>query len=157
MSTTLRVADRTASLQSLARLLDAVFRIPGTEVRFGLDAMIGIIPGVGDLAGAVVAGYLVIAAARLGASPAVLLRMLLNVAVDTLLGSIPFLGDVFDVAWRANTRNVALLQRHLARPAATRAASRAVVAGVLFGIVLLLVGGLAVTWLALEAIARRAS
>jgi hypothetical protein len=148
------VASRTARLDTLARLLDSALALPGTNVRFGLDAVIGLVPGIGDLAGAAIAGYVVIAAARLGAPAAVLLRMLLNVAIDTVLGSVPFIGDVFDVAWRANTRNVALLQRHLAEPAAARAASRAVIAGVLLAMFLLVAAGLAVTWLALHALIR---
>jgi len=157
MSDPVRSPDRLRGLDTLARALDSVARLPGTNVRFGLDALLGLVPGVGDLAGAAIAGYVVLAAARLGAPRAVLLRMLLNVAIDTLVGSVPLVGDAFDVAWRANTRNVTLLQRHLADPGATKAASGAVVGGVLLGLVLLLAAGLAVTWLALHALLRRAS
>jgi len=148
------VAERRSDLTALARALDSAVRIPGTNVRFGLDAVIGLVPGVGDVAGAAIAAYIVLAAARRGAPPTLLARMLLNVAVDTAVGAVPVLGDVFDVAWRANTRNVALLERHVAAPAETRAASRLVVGAVLLGIVLLLVGGLALAWLGIRALAR---
>jgi hypothetical protein len=139
-------------LSALARLLDSALRIPGTNVRFGLDAVIGLVPGVGDLAGAALAGYIVLAAARLGAPPSVLSRMLLNVAIDTVLGSVPIVGDVFDVAWRANARNVALLDRHVAEPAATRASSRLVVVAVLAALALLVGAGLVAAWLAARAL-----
>ena len=146
-----RADDRTR-LTALARALDTALRIPGTNVRFGLDAVIGLVPGVGDVAGAAIAGYIVLAAARRGAPPSLLARMLLNIAIDTVLGAVPVLGDVFDVAWRANSRNVALLERHVDAPAATRAASRAVVAAVLVGVALLVVAGIAAAWLGLRAL-----
>jgi len=146
---------RRARLVTLARALDSAVRIPGTNVRFGLDAVIGLVPGVGDLAGGAIAAYIVLAAAREGAPPSLLARMLLNVAIDTAVGSVPVLGDAFDVAWRANARNVALLERHVAAPTATRAASRAVVAAVLLGIVLLLGAGIVATWLGIRALLHR--
>ena len=146
------VPDDRERLAALARALDAAVRIPGTNVRVGLDAVIGLVPGIGDVAGAALAGYIVLAAARRGASPALLARMLLNVAIDTVLGAVPVIGDVFDVAWRANSRNVALLQRHGEAPAATRAASRAVVVLVLLGLAALLVGGIVLAWLGLRAL-----
>lgn len=130
-------ADR---VRALARLLDAAVRVPGTNLRFGLDAVLGLVPGVGDLAGAAASGYIVLAAARLGAPAAVLLRMLLNAAIDAVVGTVPLLGDLFDFGWRANTRNVALLERHLADPRGARAASRTVVLAVLAGLVLLAIG-----------------
>jgi hypothetical protein len=105
---------RLARLRHLARLYDAGFRIPGTRFRIGLDALIGLVPGLGDLIGAGVALWVVLEAADLGASGFLLLRMLLNVAVDTVGGTLPIAGDVFDALWRANLKNVRLLERHLA-------------------------------------------
>ena len=148
----IRPSDDRARLGALARALDSAVRVPGTNIRFGLDAVIGLVPGVGDLAGAAIAGYIVLAAARQGASAALLARMLLNVAIDTVVGSVPVLGDLFDVAWRANTKNVALLERHVADPHGTRAASGAVVAAVLLGLALLLGAGLVAAWLGLRAL-----
>ena len=129
-------------VRAMARVLDSAVRVPGTPIRFGLDAVLGLVPGVGDVVGAAAAGYVVLAAARLGAPPSVLVRMLLNVGVDTLVGTVPLVGDLFDIGWRSNTRNVALLERHLADPHGARAASGRVVAGVLLGILLLTVAGL---------------
>ena len=144
--------DPAAGIRSLARLLDAAVTIPGTHFRVGLDALIGLIPGVGDLAGAALSGYIVLAAARLGAPKSVLARMVVNVAVDSVVGSIPLLGDLFDAGWRANTRNTALLERHLAAPAETRKGSIGVMVGVAALLVLLAVGAVVLTIAVVRAI-----
>jgi len=107
-------AERVARLDALATLLDTVFLIPGTNVRFGLDALIGLVPVVGDTITTLISLYIVREARALGASRLVIARMLANVAVDGLAGAVPMLGDMFDVAWRANRRNVALLQKYFA-------------------------------------------
>ena len=146
-------ADPLARARALARLLDSSVRVPGTGIRFGADAVIGLIPGLGDIGGAALAGYLVILAQRLGVPRAVVLRMLANVAVDTLGGTVPLVGDLFDVAFKSNLRNVALLERALERPAATTRTSRLMVAGTILGLALLVAGGLVVTVLAIRAIA----
>lgn len=146
-------ADPLARARALARLLDAAVRVPGTGIRFGADAVIGLIPGLGDIGGAALAGYLVILAQRLGVPRAVVLRMLANVAVDTLGGTVPLIGDLFDVAFKSNLRNVALLERALERPAATTRTSRLMVAATIIGLALLVAGGLVITVLAIRAIA----
>ena len=146
-------ADPLVRARALARLLDAAVKVPGTGVRFGADAILGLVPGLGDVAGAALAGYLVLLAQRLGAPRAVVLRMLANVAVDTAAGSVPLVGDLFDVAYKSNLRNLALLERAIARPADTKRTSRLLVAAVLLGLVLLVAGGLVVTVLAVRAIA----
>ena len=146
-------ADPLARARALARLLDSAVRVPGTGTRFGADAVIGLIPGLGDIGGAALAGYLVILAQRLGVPRAVVLRMLANVAVDTLGGTVPLIGDLFDVAFKSNMRNVALLERALERPAATTRTSRLMVAGTILGLAVLVGGGLVVTVLAIRAIA----
>jgi hypothetical protein len=97
----------------LARVLDNAMPIPGTPWKIGFDPIIGLIPGVGDLIGAVLSGYIVLEAVRAEVPTLTLLRMLVNVGVDTLLGAVPAVGDVFDAAWKSNTMNVALLERHL--------------------------------------------
>ena len=119
-----------ARVRRVARLLDSALRIPGTNIRFGLDAVMARCPGWGDAAGAALAAYILLLAARLGAPAAVVVRMLLNVAVDAVVGAIPLIGDVFDVAWKANNRNVALLDRYLETPGKVHAASRALLAGI---------------------------
>lgn len=130
-------APHLARVRALARLLDSAARVPGTGVRFGLDAVLGLVPGLGDVAGTAIAGYIVLAAARLGAPAPVLLRMLLNLGIDTAVGAVPVLGDLFDVAWRANARNVALIEEHVASPRTTKRASRLVVALVVLALALL--------------------
>lgn len=98
------------------------------------------------------AGYVVILGSRLGAPAPVLLRMLANVGVDTVLGAVPFLGDAFDVAWKANARNLTLLERYLEEPGATRRASTVVVAGILVGLGLLAAGAILLTVLLFRAV-----
>jgi hypothetical protein len=109
----LRVSERLDRLRRVARLYDAGIRIPGTRLMLGLDPLIGLIPGLGDLIGAGVAMWVVLEAADLGASGFVLLRMILNVAIDTIGGTLPVAGDIFDALWKANIKNVQLLERHL--------------------------------------------
>ena len=131
--------------------------MPGTDVRFGLDPILGLIPGLGDVAGAALSGYLVLLAARLGAPRVVVLRMVANVALDSVVGSVPLLGDAFDVAWKSNTRNLALLERAVERPDATRAASGAVVGAALLVLALLAVAGVALAVVVVRALARLAT
>ncbi len=111
-------------LRALSRLLDNAFTVPGTQYRFGLDALIGLVPGLGDAVSALFSGYLILQASRLGAPKSVVSRMIANVALDTVVGWVPLLGDLFDVAWKSNVKNMALLESHLQRPAATKAGSR---------------------------------
>jgi hypothetical protein len=146
-----------ARIRSLARLLDSAIRIPGTDIRIGLDPILGLLPGFGDLAGAAASGYIVLTSARLGVPTAVLVRMLMNVGADAIIGSVPFLGDLFDVGWRANERNATLLERHIDRPDATRKGSVAVIAGVGVAVVVMVVGIVALAVLAVGLLARLAS
>ncbi|HEX2723393.1 MAG TPA: DUF4112 domain-containing protein [Gemmatimonadaceae bacterium] len=142
--------DQAARVRALARMLDSAVRIPGTGVTLGLDSLVGLIPGVGDLAGAAMSGYIILSAARMGATPAIVARMILNLGADTLVGSIPLLGDVFDVGFRANMRNAALLDRHLAEPAAVRRSSRLTVAAAIGAIALLAAGGAFIAFMAVR-------
>ncbi len=130
-------------LRTLARLLDSAFQIPGTQYRFGIDALIGLVPGIGDAISAVFSMFIVFQAARLGASRATLTRMMGNVALDTIVGEIPLLGDLFDAGWKSNNRNLALLENHLQQPVATRRSSRRVLLLIGTGLLLLLVGVIA--------------
>ena len=106
-------AERIARLDALANLLDTAFIIPGTNVRFGFDAMIGLVPGIGDAITTLISLYIVREARELGAPRHLVVRMLANVALDSVVGAVPLVGDAFDVMWRANRRNMALLRRHL--------------------------------------------
>lgn len=100
-------------LERLARLMDSRFRIPGTGIRFGLDPILGLVPGLGDAVAIMPALYILFTARRLGTPRSVRARMIVNIGIDFLFGSIPILGNVFDVGFRANKRNVALLRRHV--------------------------------------------
>jgi Domain of unknown function (DUF4112) len=111
-------------LRAVSRLLDNAFTIPGTRIRFGLDALVGLVPGIGDAMGALFSAYLILQARRLGAPNSVINRMIANVGIDTVVGWVPLLGDLFDVAWKANNKNLALLEQHLQQPTAARAGSK---------------------------------
>lgn len=137
--------SRLTRVRVLARALDSAMPIPGTSFRFGLDPILGLVPGVGDLAGAVMSGYIVLAGIRMGVSRAGVVRMIGNIAIDTLVGSVPVLGDIFDAGWKSNNRNVALIERHMANADGTRSANRFVVLGAVVVLVLILSAGIAAT------------
>lgn len=102
-------------LRRLARTLDSSFRVPGTRFRFGLDGLIGLVPGVGDGASFAVSLYFLGTAHRMGVRKRTLVRMLWNLGVDFVVGAIPLIGDLFDFGWKANLRNMELIERDLAR------------------------------------------
>lgn len=114
-STSIDAAARLARLRRVARLMDSSFGLPGTRFRLGLDSLFGLAPVAGDAASALVSLYIVWEARRLGAPTALIARMLGNVAADTLGGSVPLFGDLFDVAFKSNLRNLALLEDWLQR------------------------------------------
>jgi hypothetical protein len=105
-------ADSLARIEALAHLMDTALVIPGTRIRFGLDAVIGLVPGIGDLVSAVVSSYIVWEARRLGLPRWKIGRMMANVALDTAVGAVPFVGDVLDVFYKANRRNLRIIQDH---------------------------------------------
>jgi len=124
----------------VATVLDDAIRIPGTNIRFGLDPVIGLVPGLGDLLGGAASAYIILEAARAGASASILVRMAANVGIDTLIGALPVIGDLFDFAWKSNARNVRLLARHVDAPVETRRASTALLVAVLGTLALITVG-----------------
>ena len=113
-------AERIARIDALANLLDTAVVVPGTNIRFGLDALIGLVPGIGDAITTVISLFIVSEARALGAPPWLIARMVANVALDGVVGVVPLVGDVFDVAFRANRRNMALLRDHLNKVEARR-------------------------------------
>ncbi|HET9707314.1 MAG TPA: DUF4112 domain-containing protein [Gemmatimonadales bacterium] len=141
-------------LQRLARLWDSAFHVPGTRLAFGLDPLVGLVPGIGDAAGALVSGYIVLEAARLGVPAATLARMLANIGIDALIGALPVAGDIFDVAWKSNLKNVALIERHVTDPLGAHRASRAWIVAVITVLVLVAALGIAAGWLVLRALLR---
>lgn len=126
-------------------MLDSAVRIPGTGIRVGAESVFGLIPVVGDIAGAALSGYIVLVSARLGASASTIVRMMINIGIDTLVGAVPILGDLFDVGWRANMRNVELLESHLGGLPESQRANRWVVAAVLLALLLLAIGAVALS------------
>lgn len=110
-----RVADTRRRLEALARLLDSAVRVPGTEIHVGLDAVLNLVPGVGTLTAKGLATYLIWEARRLGAPPRLLLRMAGNVGIDLLISVVPVVGWFGDIFYRANQRNIALLDEFLGR------------------------------------------
>jgi hypothetical protein len=131
-------------LEMLARFMDSLFVIPGTPVRFGFDAIIGLIPGLGDTLTSFVSLYILKAASRAGVPRVTLVRMAANIGIDYVVGIFPVAGDLFDVYWKANLKNVELLRRHiLVTPAEKRRAQSGdwlFVAVLIAGLIALLVG-----------------
>ena len=144
-------ADRLARLRRLSRLLDSAIEIPGTNLKVGLDPLLGLLPVVGDAPATAASAYVVAEAAALGAPRATLARMCLYLLVDAVFGSVPLVGDAFDVLWRANDRNVRLLEARLVDPRGETRDRRVVIAlGTAVFVAVLAVGaGAAVTvwWL----------
>ncbi len=136
-------------LRALARLLDTSFRIPGTPYRFGIDAIIGLVPGIGDLASGALGLLVVWRGSRMGLPRIVIGRMLFNTLLDIAVGAVPILGDAFDLWFKASTRNLNLMRRHLERPdTSTREDWTAVL--VMVGVVVAVI--LAIGWLIVAAI-----
>lgn len=134
---TTEAARRARRVRALGWLLDNSIPIPGTGRRIGLDAVIGLVPGIGDLAGGVLSGYIILEAARAQVPTLTLVRMLGNVGIDTLVGVVPAVGDLFDAAWKANTKNVVLLEGHLAANAELPIERRSAIGASLIALVVL--------------------
>lgn len=148
-------ADRLARLRRISSLLDSEFEIPGTRVRIGLDPLLGLLPFVGDATATAASAYVVAEAAALGAPRATLARMCVNLLVDALVGSIPLVGDAFDAVWRANDRNVRLLEARIDDPSGERRDKRVVVAlgvAVFVAVLAVGVGVLAAAWWLVRAV-----
>ena len=109
---TSRQTQRLEALRKVAQLLDSAFVVPGTSYRVGLDPILGLVPGLGDLVSPLFTIGILWQARELGLPRVVQLRMIFNVAIDSLLGAVPVVGDLFDFAWKANNMNLALLERH---------------------------------------------
>ncbi|MEH1795309.1 DUF4112 domain-containing protein [Nostoc sp.] len=124
-------------LRQLSRLLDNIVTIPGTKIGFGLDPILGLIPIGGDFLGVMFSSYIILEAARLGVSRATLGKMVFNVIVDGLVGTVPVLGDFFDFAWRANTNNIKLLEEYLKFPSEQKSADRLFIIALLVGLLLI--------------------
>ena len=139
---------RVERLRRLAVLLDDSIPIPGTRFRIGVESIIGLIPGAGDLAGGAFSLYILLQAARMGVPRPLLVRMGTNLVIDVVVGAVPVLGDLFDAGFKANLRNLALLERHADRPVASTRSSRRFVALLALLVGCCVVGAIAVlVWL----------
>ena len=129
---------RDENLDALSHLLDDFIRIPGTPIRFGLDGIVGFIPGIGDILGGLASSIIIVAAWIRGVPRVTVARMVLNVAIETAVGAVPFVGNLFDIGWRANRRNYALLSRSLAEPERPTWGSWVFIGGVCLALVALM-------------------
>ncbi len=135
----LATSNKVKKLDKLAWVLDSSIRVPGTSWRIGLDGLIGLVPGIGDLTAGALSSYILLQAVRLGVAPTVVMRMVLNILLETVIGVIPVVGDLFDFAFRANLRNVRLMQAYLERPEPVTRRSTLTVFLVILGIIALLI------------------
>lgn len=135
-------------LRRWARLLDSQFRVPGTNVRFGWDPLLGLVPGLGDLVAPLFAAVILFHAWKLRVPKVVMARMLINAAIDAIFGVVPVLGNIFDVFWKANRANVALIERHVGEGGRVRTADWMFVFGaVLLALAIASVPILLVIWI----------
>ena len=145
------VRKRLESLRSMQRLLDEAYRVPGTSIRFGWDALIGLVPWVGDLTTALMSCAIVVQAHHMRVPRVVQLRMVLNVAIDIVIGIVPVFGDVADVFWKSNAKNFALLERHAAEGGAATRGDWLFVTGVVATVLLVAIAPLIVVyWILLK-------
>ena len=129
-------------LDDLSRYLDGLFRIPGTDWRFGLDALIGLVPNVGDTLTSVASFYILFSGVRYGVPKITLLRMALNIGVDYLVGSIPFIGDAFDFFWKSNQRNMDLIRERATGKGKGKTSDYIFIFGLIGILVLILIGSI---------------
>ena len=132
-------------LENLSRYLDGMFRIPGTGWKFGLDALIGLVPNVGDTLTSVASFYILFAGARYGVPKITLLRMAFNIGLDYLVGTIPFIGDAFDFFWKANKQNVDLIRERATGKDKGTTSDYLFVFGIIGFLILLLIGSILVS------------
>jgi predicted small integral membrane protein len=139
-------APRLKRIRQLSKLLDSAIVIPGTNRRIGLDPILGLIPGGGDTVSAALSGYIIIEAARMGLPRKALIQMVMNIAIDTVVGSVPVLGDVFDVFSKANLRNLQIVESHAQIPLPSTKPDRLFIGLLIVGLILfvLAVGGITV-------------
>ena len=126
------------NIDRLSELLDSRFRIPGTDIRFGVDFLIGLVPYGGDILSFMMSGALVLTMARHGASGGLVAKMLFNILLDTVVGAVPILGDIFDLFYKSNRRNYHLLREHYVE-GKHDAGAKKVIIGTLIALVLLFI------------------
>src|SRR5205085_8649993 len=138
----------------IAVVMDEFVRFPGTRFRFGLDPLIGLIPGLGDTASAIVSAMTLIYAARCGLPKILLARMSLNILINEVIGIIPGIGDAFSFWFKSNTRNYELMQRHFGAPRKPRSSDWIFVAAILGALVIIVLAGIVVSFFVLQEMAK---
>ncbi len=142
--------QKLAHIRGLARFLDESIPVPGTKYKIGVEPIVGLIPGVGDFFGVTLSAYIILRAADLGVSAATIVRMIINLAIDGVIGSLPFVGDLFDLVWKANKRNLMIVETELLKNAplksskvfvAVAAVALILVMALLFSLFVLIVRG----------------
>lgn len=145
------VRDRSTLARLIARLMDTLFRVPGTDIRFGLDPLVGLVPGLGNAVGAIISSLVLVQSVRSGIPRIVLTRMAVNIMINTMGGAVPLVGDLFSVWWKSNVRNYRLYEKHATGAAVSTRSDWVFVVGllflILFGLLLILV---ILIWIALE-------
>ncbi len=147
----------TAALQRIrmvGKLLEGIVPVPGTDKKIGLDPIIGLFTGGGDSAGFMMSAYILVESLRFKLPKETLLRMLTNVAIDAVVGAVPFLGDVFDFFWKSNSKNIRLLEAHLANPKEQTAADKGFILLVLVALTLIFAMAIGLTLLVINAFSR---
>ncbi|BAU64259.1 hypothetical protein STA3757_16300 [Stanieria sp. NIES-3757] len=138
-------ATKLHNLRRLSHLLDNAIPIPGTKYRIGLDPILGLLPGGGDTVTGALGAYIVVEAARMGLPKAVLWQMVGNILLDSVVGSVPVVGDFFDIGWKANVKNIALLERHLHLSSPHRISDRIFLVGLILVLAIIVIGFAALT------------
>ena len=140
----------------LAYIMDEVIRVPGTQFRFGLDPLIGLIPGIGDTSSALVSAFALIQAVRLGVPKILLMRMALNILTNEVIGVVPVVGDAFSFWFKSNARNYEIIKHHRLGTSAPKRSDWLFVLGILFLLFVIVCAGIAISFLVLGALARLA-
>ena len=138
---------RVNNLRRLSHLLDNAIPIPGTGYRIGIDPILGLLPGSGDTLAGALGAYIVVEAARMGVSRQVVGEMVGNIIFDSLVGIVPVLGDIFDVGWKANVRNIALLEKNLHLTQDNRSSDRLFLIGLIFLLTVIVLGFATLTFM----------
>lgn len=142
--------DHREAVRQLAHVLDWAFVVPGTNLRFGVDTVIGLLPVVGDVISSAVGSYIILVAAKLGVPRAVVWRMLMNQGIDAAVGLVPFAGDLLDAAWRSNAKNARLLEAALENPDRARRGSTWVLVGLVLAVLAIGAAGAVGTYFVLR-------
>jgi Domain of unknown function (DUF4112) len=147
-------APRLKRMRQLTRVLDSAISIPGTNQKFGLDPLLGLIPGGGDTVSAALSGYIIVEAALMGIPRASLMRMVMNLLLDTVVGTVPVLGDIFDVFSKANVRNMQIVESHVKAPQPSAKADKLFIGLLIVGLIIFALAVGSITVLILSSIAR---